>query len=107
VRHPSSTSLVAVLDGTPVGVVSMARADGVVVVFHCGVLPGARGQGIGRLLVEAACAEARASGIRACVAMASEAAAPLAQSLGAVGTTRVTFMAPGPPPHEVDGASLY
>jgi len=108
VRHPSSASLVAALDGAPVGVVSMARADGVAVIFHCGVLPGVRGRGIGRLLVEAACAEARASGIRACVAMASEAAAPLARSLGAVGTTRVTLMAPGPgsPPHGVDGASL-
>src|SRR4051795_4806970 len=55
VRHPSSASLVAVLDGAPVGVVSTARADGVAVLFHCGVVPGARGQGIGRLLVEGAC----------------------------------------------------
>lgn len=104
VRHPSSASLLAVRDGVPVGVVSMARADGVAVVFHCGVLPGARGQGIGRLLVEAACAEARAGGIQACVALATEAAAPLARSLGAVGTTRVTLMAPGSPGHGPDGA---
>ena len=47
VRHPSSGALVAVLDGAPVGVVSTARADGVAVLFHCGVVPGARGQGIG------------------------------------------------------------
>jgi ribosomal protein S18 acetylase RimI-like enzyme len=106
VRHPSSASLVAVRDGAPVGVVSMARADGVAVIFHCGVLPGARGQGIGRLLVEAACAEVRASGIRACVAMASEAATPLAQSLGAVRTTRVTLMAPGAAGQWMRGAQL-
>jgi GNAT superfamily N-acetyltransferase len=105
VRHPSSAALVAVLDGAPVGVVSTARADGVAVLFHCGVLPGARGQGIGRLLVESACAEARASGIRACVAVASEAAMPLARSLGAVATSRVTRMVPGSSPrHLPDGA---
>jgi GNAT superfamily N-acetyltransferase len=96
VRLPPSVSFLAVLDGKPVGVVSTARADGIAVLYHCGVLPGSRRQGVGRMLVETAVAQARDGGIRACVAVPTGAAAPLARSLGAVATAGVTLMAPGP-----------
>ncbi len=95
-RTPSSFSLLAVVGGRPCGVLSLASADGVAVLYHLGVLPGARRQGLGRLLVETGIARARARGMRACVAVPSLAAAHLAASLGAVEVARVTDMVPGP-----------
>ena len=95
-RTPSSFSLLAVVGGRPCGVLSLASADGVAVLYHLGVLPGARRQGVGRLLVETGIARARARGMRACVAVPSLAASHLAASLGAVEVARVTDMVPGP-----------
>jgi len=95
-RTPSSLSLLALVDGRPCGVLSLASADGVAVLYHLGVLPGARRRGLGRLLVETAIARARARGMRACVAVPSSAASHLAASLGAVEVARVTDMVPGP-----------
>ena len=95
-RTPSSLSLLAVVGGRPCGVLSLASADGVAVLYHLGVLPGARRQGLGRLLVETGIARARARGMRACVAVPSLAMSHLAASLGAVEVARVTDMVPGP-----------
>ena len=95
-RMPSSLSLLAVVGDRPCGVLSLASADGVTVLYHLGVLPGARRQGLGRLLVETGIAHARARGMRACVAVPSAAASRLAASLGAVEVARVTEMVPGP-----------
>ena len=87
-RHPSSASLLAVVDGAPVGVVSLALADGVAVLFHSACCPGPARQGLGRLLVETGLARAARERHPGLCRHGQRGSVRPAASLGAVGSGR-------------------
>ena len=96
-RTPSSFSLLAVLGGRPCGVLSMASADGVAVLYHSACCPAPGGRASGRLLVETGLACARARGMRACVAVALVGQRPTWPPPSVRSRSRaVTDMVPGP-----------
>ena len=96
-RTPSSVSLLAVVGGRPCGVLSLASADGVAVLYHLGVLPGARRQGLGPAAGrdrDRPCPRPGHARLRRRPLVGSM--PHLAASLGAVEVARVTDMVPGP-----------
>jgi GNAT superfamily N-acetyltransferase len=94
VAKSHSRSLVAYVNGRPVGCLSMAVERGLGVLYNFGVLASARRRGVGRRLLEAAHEGGAARGAYACVVVATEAGAGVCTRLGYHGVTKVSYLVP-------------
>jgi GNAT superfamily N-acetyltransferase len=94
VARADSYGFVAFADGRPVGCVSMELERGLAVVNDIGVLPFARGRGVGRHLLEAANQAAAVRGATASVVVANPVGSALCARLGYHAVTSVAYLTP-------------
>jgi predicted GNAT family N-acyltransferase len=79
---PECTHLLAWLDGTPIATARMRAVEGAAKAERVAVLPDFRGEGIGRIVMDALEAQALAEGLHTVVLNAQTAVVPFYERLG-------------------------